>query len=127
MVEGVLSVGRIHTSQEVEVEEIFPGLAAERARFDFREVEVAEGEGAEGAEEGAGEIAGAEDQRGLPLRAVGRLDGVAPGVFGAAEEEEAGEVLAIAFDGTAEHARAVDLGGAGGGDGGGIREALPVL
>src|ERR1019366_9934957 len=67
VVEGVDGDGGIGASQEVQVEEVFPGLAAKRAGFDLDHVEIAQGEGAEGAEEGAGNIAGAEYQRSLPL------------------------------------------------------------
>jgi hypothetical protein len=42
----------------------------------------------------------------------------------AAEEEEAGEVLAVVLDGAAEDARAVDGGRDGRGDGGGVGEGL---
>src|SRR5450759_3996266 len=68
VVEGVDGDGGIGASQEVQIEEVLPGLAAQRAGFDLHQVEIAKGEGAEGAEEGAGDIAGAEYQRCFPLR-----------------------------------------------------------
>src|SRR5450755_4852527 len=67
VVEGVDGDGGIGASQEVQVEEVFPGLAAERAGFNLDHVEIAQGEGAQGAEEGTGDIAGAEYERSLPL------------------------------------------------------------
>src|ERR1035441_7161478 len=67
VVEGVDGDGGIGASQEVQIEEVFPWFAAKRAGFNLDHVEIAEGEGAEGAEEGTGDIAGAEYQRSLPL------------------------------------------------------------
>src|ERR1035437_10351561 len=73
VVEGVDGDGGIGASQEVQVEEVFPRLAAKRAGFDLDQVEIAQGEGAERAEEGAGDIARAEDKRSLPDRKSTRL------------------------------------------------------
>src|ERR1039457_1526773 len=47
--------GGIGASQEVQIKEVFPRLAAKRAGFDLYQVEIAQGERAEGAEEGAGD------------------------------------------------------------------------
>src|ERR1017187_9740127 len=74
VVEGVDGDGGVGASQEVQIEEIFPGLAAERAGFNLDHVEIAQGEGAEGAEEGAGNIAGAEYERSLPLGVEGGVE-----------------------------------------------------
>src|SRR5260370_30155707 len=87
--------------EEVKIEEVFPRLAAERARFDLHQVEIAQGEGAECAEECAGDIASAEDQRGLPLRVGGHAERVAASVVGSAQEKEAGKILPVAFNGAA--------------------------
>src|ERR1019366_8558254 len=99
VVEGVDGDGGIGASQEVQVEEVFPGLAAKRARFNLDHAEIAQGEGAEGAEEGAGDVAGAEYQRGLPLGVGGGAKRMAARVIGSAQQEEAGKILAVAFKG----------------------------
>src|SRR5450755_4428 len=111
VVEGVDGDGGIGASQEVQVEKVFPGLAAKRAGFNLDHVEIAQGEGAEGAEEGTGDIAGAEYQRGLPLGVGGGAERMAARVIGSAQEEEAGKILAVAFDGAAQNVGAVDFGG----------------
>src|ERR1017187_6453514 len=85
VVEGVDGDGGIGASEEVQIEEIFPRLAAKRAGFDLDHVEIAQGEGAEGAEEGAGNIAGAEYQRSLPLGVGGGAGGMAARVIGSAQ------------------------------------------
>src|ERR1039458_6800966 len=87
------------------------GVAAEDAK------EVGDlGEGAEGAEEGAGDIAGAEYQRSLPLGVGGGPGRMAARVIGSAQQEEAGKILPVAFDGAAQNVGAVDFGGDGTGD-----------
>src|ERR1017187_5333018 len=116
VVEGVDGDWGIGASQEVQIEEIFPGLAAERAGFNLDHVEIAQGEGAEGAEEGAGNIAGAEYERSLPLGVEGGAEGMAARVIGSAQEEEAGKILAVAFDRAAQNVGAVDFSGDGTGD-----------
>src|ERR1017187_2524858 len=116
VVEGVDGDGGIGASQKVQVEEIFPRLAAQRAGFNLDHVEIAQGEGAKGAEEGAGDIAGAEYQRRLPLGVGGGAERMAARVAGSAQEEEAGKILAVAFDGAAQNVGAVDFGGDGTGD-----------
>src|ERR1039458_2558752 len=87
------------------------GVAAEDAK------EVGDlGEGAEGAEEGAGDIAGAEYQRSLPLGVGGGPGRMAARVIGSAQQEEAGKILPVAFDGAAQNVGAVGFGGDGTGD-----------
>src|ERR1039457_668991 len=102
VVEGVDGDGGIGASQEIQIKEVFPRLAAERA------------------EEGVGDIAGAEDKRSLPLRVGGGAEWMPAGIIGGAQEEEPGKILAVAFDGAAENVGPVDFGGDGTGDGGGI-------
>src|ERR1035437_8971334 len=113
VVEGVDGDGGIGASQEIQIKEVFPRLAAKRARFDLDQVEIAQGEGAERAEEGAGDIAGAEDKRSLPLRVGGGAEGMPTGIIGGAQEEKPGKILAVAFDGAAENVGPVDFGGIG--------------
>src|ERR1022692_4332925 len=103
VVEGVDGDGGVGASQEVQVEEVFPGLAAERAGFNLDHVEIAQGEGAEGAEEGARDIAGAEYQRSLPLGVGGGAERMTARVVGSAQQEEAGKILPVAFDGAAQN------------------------
>lgn len=110
-------------AEQVDVEKVLPGAAAEGPGFDFGEAEVAKGEGAEGLEERAGLIAGGEDEGGLPAFFWGAGDGEG-GISGAAEEEEAGVVFAVVLDGFLEDPSAVDFSGDGGGDGGCIAEAV---
>jgi len=121
--EGALNAEILGAAEQVDVEEVLPGAAAEGARFDFGEAEIAEGEGAEGLEKRARLIPGGENKGGLPAL-FGRPGGGEGGLSGAAEEEEAGVVFAVILDGFLEDPCAVDLGGDGGGDGGGIAEAV---
>src|ERR1019366_7538201 len=124
VIEGVDGDGGIGASQEVQIEEVLPGLAAQRAGFDLHQVEIAQGEGAEGAEEGAGDIAGAEYQRCFPLRVGGGAEGMAARIIGSAQEKKAGKVLAVAFDGAAQDVGAVDFGGHRTGNRGGVGQPL---
>src|SRR5215475_6818306 len=98
MIEGVLDIRGIDAAEEVHIEEVFPGLAAKRARLDFGHVEIAEGQSAEGAEKRAGRVAGAEHQRRLPngVRRLGNT--VLAGINRRPQEKEAGEILAVALD-----------------------------
>src|SRR5665647_3922398 len=124
VIEGVDGDGGIGASQEVQIEEVLPGLAAQRAGFDLHQVEIAQGEGAEGAEEGAGDIAGAEYQRCFPLRVGGGAEGMAARIIGSAQEKKAGKVLAVAFDGAAQDVGAVDFGGHHTSNRGGVGQPL---
>src|SRR5450756_948195 len=124
MIEGVDGDGGIGSSQEVQIEEVLPGLAAKRAGFDLHQVEIAQGEGAEGAEEGAGNIAGAEYQRCLPLRVGGGAKGMAARIIGSAQEKKPGKILAVAFDGAAQDVGAVDFGGHHTSNRGGVGQPL---
>jgi len=51
---------------------------------------------------------GAEYQRSLPLGVGGGAERMAARVVGSAQEEEAGKILAVAFDGAAQNVGAVD-------------------
>src|ERR1017187_10352538 len=111
VVEGVDGDGGIGASEEVQIEEVFPGFAAKGAGFNLDHVEIAQGEGAEGTEQGTGDVASAEYERSLPLGVGGGAERMAACVIGSAQEEEAGKILAVAFDGAAQDVGAVDFGG----------------
>ncbi len=51
MAERLLAALLVDVAQKIEVEEILPRLAAQRARLDLRQAQVAQGEGAEAAEQ----------------------------------------------------------------------------
>lgn len=123
MAEGTLDAEITGAAEQVDVEEVLPGAAAEGPGFDFGEAEIAEGEGAQCLEERAGLIAGGEDEGGLPAL-LGGAGGGEGGLSGAAEEEEAGVVFAIVLDGFLEDPCAVDPGGDSGSDGGGVAETV---
>src|SRR5579884_3407436 len=111
----------VFAALDIDVEEILPGLPAQRTRLDFGEVEIAQGECAEAAEQRAGNIARGEYERGFPsFHAIARVQDAALSV----EQEKSREVLTVVFDGAAEDARAVDGGGDSGGDGGCVAGAL---
>src|SRR5205085_911601 len=88
------------------------------------QIQIAQSEGAERAKEGAGDVAGAEDQAGFPQVVFGNLDRVTARERGGAEEEKASEILPVAFDRAAQDAAAIDLSSHRGSNRGGVREAL---
>src|SRR5689334_4765543 len=120
MVQGITRGRGIDAADEIEVEKILPRTSAQRARFDLRQAEIAQGEGAEGPEKGSWNVSCAEHQTCLPRGGFGPLHRVPGNIFGPAEQEKAGEVLAVAFDRLAENPAAVDLGGDRRRDSGGV-------
>src|SRR5215471_17250290 len=98
MVQSIDGYGRILTTEEVEVEEILPRLSAQRPRFDLHQIQVAQCECAQCAEESAGNVSRAEHQRGLPLRSGGRADRMIFRVLRRTKQEESREILPVAFN-----------------------------
>src|ERR1035438_10634068 len=99
MAQRVLGAGRVYAAQEVYIKEILPRFAAQGPRFDFGEIQVAQGERAQRPEQSARNIAGAEHQRSLPLGiAVGRE--VARGIRQPPQKEKTGKIPAVAFNRT---------------------------
>src|SRR5436853_395064 len=103
--DGAGDVRLLRVAGEVGVEGVLPRAAFDRARLELREVDVAERESREGAEEGARLVRRPEEDR--------RLDAI-PGrnVRDAswwADQQEAGEVLAMVLDAAREDLRTVDF------------------
>src|SRR4051794_25195212 len=65
MLQGTLPSLRIYALSEIEVEEVLPRLARDRARFDLCEVDVAQCKDAQCLEQGAGGVTQREDNRSL--------------------------------------------------------------
>src|ERR1017187_4501614 len=97
MAQRVLRVGRVYAAQEVYIKEILPRFAAQGPRFDFGEIQVAQGERAQRPEQRARNIAGAEHQRSLPLRVTGGRQ-AARGIRRPPQKEKTGEIPAVAFN-----------------------------
>src|ERR1035441_4364990 len=94
--EGIHGNRGIGASQEVQIEKVLPGFAAQRAGFNLHQVEIAQGEGAERAEEGSRDVARAEYQRGLPLGVGGGAQRMAACVIGRAQEKKSRKILPVA-------------------------------
>ena len=95
-------------AQHVDVEGVLPRVAAQRARLELAQVDLAGGEDPERVVEGPRLVVEDEDERGL----AGHLDGTRL----AREQEEAGVVLGVVLDPVEQHLRAVQLGGEARGD-----------
>src|SRR5581483_3743666 len=104
----------LHRSEKVEIEKIFPRFSPQRAGFDLGQIDIAQGKSAEAPEQGAGNIAGRENDRRFPT-----LRAAAPGRGLARQQEKSGKVLAIVLDRAFQDLSAVVFGSRSGGDGGG--------
>src|ERR1043166_3350687 len=124
MAKRILDVGRINTAKEIDVEGVLPWTSAQRARLDFRQTQVAQSKRAQSPEQSARNVPGSEDKCRLPHGGLRRVNGMPARILGFAQEEESREIAAIAFDGAAQDAAAVDLGRDGGGDSGCVGKAL---
>src|SRR5690242_5661577 len=113
MAEGVAARRLTHPPDKIQIKEIFPRLAAQGPGLDLGEIQIAQREGAEGAEQSARNVAHRKYHRSLPLRVLFRPREQPPGVPGPAQGEEAGEILAVVFDLAPQKSRAVNLGGNG--------------
>src|ERR1019366_3485520 len=91
--ERALDAFFLRAADEVEVEQVLPGTAAQGARLDFDDAQITQREGAQGAEERAGLVADGEDERGFPAL-FPMLVERQRGLVGAAQQEETGDVLA---------------------------------
>ena len=67
MAQGFLRNRVIDVTEEIQIEQVLPRFSTQRAGFDFGQVEVAQGERAQGAEQRSRDIARGEYQRRLPF------------------------------------------------------------
>src|ERR1700733_940899 len=97
MVESIAGDGIFHVSDEVEVKEILPGLASERARLDLGEIDIPQCERAQRPEQRTRNIAGGENKGGLESFCLFRWFKLrpAPRPF---EQKKPREVLPIVLD-----------------------------
>src|SRR5579872_7576830 len=105
MPEGLLHMRVLLATLKVQVEQVLPWLATQGTRLDLYDVQVAQSEYAQAAEQRSGCIPRREHQRGLPNLDVARWR--QHGLLGI-EQEEASEILAIIFDRPAENLAAIN-------------------
>src|ERR1700676_2932883 len=103
MAESFLRNRSVHVTEEIQVEQILPRFAAQGAGFDLRQIEVAQGERAQGAEQRSWNIARGEHQRCLPFGAGIRSYGKFARKFRAPQQEKAREIPPVVFNGTLEN------------------------
>src|SRR5512146_476571 len=102
----------IAPAYEIDVEEVFPGLALQRSRFDLREIQVTQGEHAERLEQRARLITQREYDRRLDI-------GSGTGWLGC-DGEESRVILGVILDSLFEDLHFIDLRGTVGSNGGGV-------
>src|SRR5271155_3712487 len=126
MAEGIAG-GFVIATQEIHVEDVFPGASAHGARFDIAEADVAQSEDAERLEERPGQILHLESDRSLV--GAGRNQAlVAGGVPSSprrlANQEKAGEVAFVVLDAGLENLAGVFARGVTSGDAGSVGKAM---
>src|SRR5437868_12121262 len=100
--------GLVIATQKINKEDVLPGAAAHRARFDLAEADVAQSKDAKRLEERAGRVLQCVSDRGLIcLRLKAPF---------AAYQEKPREVLLVVFDFAQQHFSTILLGGVDSGD-----------
>src|ERR1700676_2405193 len=103
MAESFLRNRSVYVTEEIQVEQILPRLAAQGAGFDLRQVEISQGKRAQGAEQRPRNIARGEHQRCLPFGAGIRSYGKFAGKFRTPQQKKAREIPPVVFNGTLEN------------------------
>src|SRR5579859_960334 len=111
MTQGIPAGRLVLPAEKVEVEQIFPGLAAQWPGFDLGQAQIAQGERAQRAEQGAGNVFRGKNQRSFPRHASSKRHRMAADVLGTPQEKEPREVLAIVLYRPAQNRSAIRLGG----------------
>ena len=65
--ERILYSWLVFTSEQIQVEQVFPRLPAQRAGLDLRQIQIAESERAQTAEQSAWNVARSKNQRSFPF------------------------------------------------------------
>ena len=77
MVQRIPAHGVFHMPDEIQIKEIFPGLAAQRPRFDLGQIEIAQRESAQRPEQRARQVARGENDSGLEALCAFRYQRIA--------------------------------------------------
>src|SRR5205807_65992 len=90
----------IYMADKVQIKKVLPWLAAKRPGFDLHEIQIARCKDVQRPGKRPGSVLGSKYKRSLPLSALFRPRGHAPGISRAAQGEKPGEVLAVVLYGT---------------------------
>ena len=121
MIQRIPAHGVVDMPDEVEIKEIFPGLAPQRPRFDLRQIDIAQRERAQRPEQRTRQVPRSENQCGLEsprgLRLGFRRSDTRRAFGRPFEKEKPREVFAIVLNRFSENPAAIDLRRAGRRDG----------
>src|SRR5580693_5122492 len=109
MPQSILRNGVVHAPDEIQVEQVLPWLATQRAGFDLGQIQVAQRECGKRPEQCAWNIARGKHERGLPFGTGARLSRKLECKFRTPQKEETREILSIVFNGTLQNSAAVIL------------------
>src|SRR3982751_5635469 len=107
MASGLFHSRLIDTPNQIEIEQVLPGLPAERARLDLQQVDITQRECAKRSEQRSGDVAGCEHERRFPDSTVAS----GPLFAGVTKLEETREIAWIIFDVPLQDASTVRLSG----------------
>src|SRR5438046_6965007 len=88
----------VDVPQKIQIEQILPGLAAERARLNLRQIQIAQRESGQRPEQRAGHVSGSKHERGLPAGSRICLDRKFTREFRPPQEEKSSEVAPVVLD-----------------------------
>jgi len=124
MAESFLRDRVVDVTEEIQVEQILPRFAAQGAGFDLGQIEVAQGERAQGAKQRSWNIARSEHQRCLPFGTGICSYGKFARKFRTPEQEKTRKIPPVVFNGTLENSGPIICGRQRRGDSGRVGELL---
>src|SRR5258708_4401811 len=95
-------------TNQIQIEQVFPGLAAQRTGLDLHQIDVPQRQRAQGAEQSTGNILGGEHQRGFPWM-PGRAADRSRFRSSRLQQEKARKILAVVFNAALQDVTAIGL------------------